>query len=54
MNGGAIDFITKPIDDAALLKSVARARLRAVYGWAVISSQERNQRLHCLLRPLFH
>jgi hypothetical protein len=46
MNGGAIDFIPKPIDDAALLKSVARARLRAVYGWAVISSQERNQCLH--------
>jgi FixJ family two-component response regulator len=25
MKGGAIDFFTKPIDDAALLKSVARA-----------------------------
>ena len=25
MKGGAIDFLTKPIDDAALLKSVARA-----------------------------
>jgi FixJ family two-component response regulator len=25
MKGGAIDFLTKPVDDAALLKSVARA-----------------------------
>ena len=28
MKGGAVDFFTKPIDDATLLKSVARAFLQ--------------------------